>query len=59
MRNTTPSLVLGERKVLLKDFNLWMARAGHRENFRLKVTEAVLSKYEKMINDEKEGVRLF
>ena len=43
----------------LKAFNKQLKNDGHTENFRLKITEKVISKYEKVVKDDVDGVKPF
>ena len=57
LRNTSPSLLPTLRQELMSEFNTWMMAGGHKEVFRIKVTEKVLDKYQTLVDDEKDYIR--
>ena len=57
VRNTSPALLELEKAELIREFNSRLMKAGHRQDFRIRVTQRVLDKVKKMENDEKQGIR--
>ena len=57
LRNTSLSLVQVEKEFLLRQFNLWMSKGGHDEDFWLNVMRKVLLKYQDLIKKEARGER--
>ena len=49
--NTSPEVINMYKSALMEEFNQTMNNSGHKYNFRLKVTQIVLEKYDKKVKE--------
>ena len=57
VRNCSPSLPWSKIKEVLRVFNNQMKLDGHRESFRVMITQKILNKYNKRVSEDVAGTR--
>ena len=57
LRNTSAALLAVEKDDLVREYNVWLYKAGYSQKYRLKVTETFLDRFDKMTDDEIKDVR--